>query len=178
MFCKPEDPFTLLSHCISLSILPFDFSPRCFFLSDLEKKLTSRPQYDGYFEALACHLLGLLAPQLKSLPCLNTLSLRFTGVWCSEQSELGLGNNLSHRKVWSQVIHCKFSVFPTCTEILLTPHFGLEHRDLLGHFHQCWWHWPKQMRSTDFLLFYVIFLVPTWPLTHCNLLLWVAWQLH
>ena len=26
MFCKTEDPFTLLPHCISLSILPFDFS--------------------------------------------------------------------------------------------------------------------------------------------------------
>ena len=125
------------------------------------KKLTSRPQYDGYFEALACHLLSLLAPRLKSLPCLNTLSLRFTLLWCSEQSELGLSNNLSHRKVWSQVIHCNFSVFPTCTEILLTQHFGPEPRDLLGHFHLCWWYWPKQMISTDFLLFYVIFLVPT-----------------
>ena len=26
MFCKTEDPFTLLPHCTSLSILPFDFS--------------------------------------------------------------------------------------------------------------------------------------------------------
>ena len=25
-FCKTEDPFTLLPHCISLSILPFNFS--------------------------------------------------------------------------------------------------------------------------------------------------------
>ena len=25
MFCKTEDPFTLLPHCLSFSILPFDF---------------------------------------------------------------------------------------------------------------------------------------------------------
>ena len=25
-FCKTEDPFTLLPHCLSLSVLPFDFS--------------------------------------------------------------------------------------------------------------------------------------------------------
>ena len=43
------------------------------------------------FEALACHLLGLPAPQLKSLPCLNTSSLRFIGLSCGEQSELGVG---------------------------------------------------------------------------------------
>ena len=38
---------------------------------------------------LACHLLRLLAPQLKSLSCLNTLSLRFIGLEHSKQSELG-----------------------------------------------------------------------------------------
>ena len=67
----------------------------CFFtsiISDLEKNLASRPQEDGYFEALACHLFGLLAPQLKFLPCLNTLSLGFIGLSCDEQSKLGLGN--------------------------------------------------------------------------------------
>ena len=26
MFCKPGDPFTVLPHCLSLSVLPFDFS--------------------------------------------------------------------------------------------------------------------------------------------------------
>ena len=42
---------------------------------------------------LACHLLSLLAPQLKSFPCLNILSLRFIGLSCGKQSELGLGNS-------------------------------------------------------------------------------------
>ena len=64
--------------------------PRCLFLSDLLNNLASRPQQDGYFEALACRLLGLPAPQLKSLPCLNTSSLGFIGLPFSEQSELGL----------------------------------------------------------------------------------------
>ena len=41
---------------------------------------------------LACHLLGQLAPQLKSLACLNTSSLGFIGLSCGEQSKLGLGN--------------------------------------------------------------------------------------
>ena len=43
---------------------------------------------------LACHLLSLLTPQLKSLPCFNTSSLRFTGMACGEQSELGHSNKL------------------------------------------------------------------------------------
>ena len=36
MFFKTEDPFTFLPHCLSLSILPYDFS--CFFLSDSTKE--------------------------------------------------------------------------------------------------------------------------------------------
>ena len=41
---------------------------------------------------LACHLLGLPAPRLKCLPCLDTSSLGFIGLSCGEQSKLGLGN--------------------------------------------------------------------------------------
>ena len=44
---------------------------------------------------LACHLLGLPAPRLKSLPCLNTSSLGLIGLLCGEQSKLGLGNNMA-----------------------------------------------------------------------------------
>ena len=39
---------------------------------------------------LACHLLGLLAPQFKPLLCLNTSSLGFIGLLRSQWSELGL----------------------------------------------------------------------------------------
>ena len=46
----------------------------------------------GPIEVLACHLLGQPAPGLKSLPCLKTSSLRFIGLSCGKQSELGLGN--------------------------------------------------------------------------------------
>ena len=48
---------------------------------------------DGYFEALVCHFLSLLAPQLKSLPCPSTSFLRFIGLSCSEKRKLELGNN-------------------------------------------------------------------------------------
>ena len=41
-------------------------------------------------EDVACHPLGQPAPQIKSLPCLNPLSLRFTGRPCGELSKLGL----------------------------------------------------------------------------------------
>ena len=44
MFCKTEDSFTLLPHCISLSILLLTLVPHCFFLSDLQNSLASRPQ--------------------------------------------------------------------------------------------------------------------------------------
>lgn len=47
---------------------------------------------NGYLEALACYLLGQLAPRKKSLPRLNPSSLGFTGLSCGEQSELGLSN--------------------------------------------------------------------------------------
>ena len=39
---------------------------------------------------LACHLRGLMALQLKSLLCLDTSSLGFIGLLCSQWSELGL----------------------------------------------------------------------------------------
>ena len=54
--------------------------------------LASRLQHDGYFEALACHLVGLLAPRFKVSSCLDTLSLGFIGPLCGEQSKLRLGN--------------------------------------------------------------------------------------
>ena len=42
----------------------------------------------------ACHLLCLSVPQLKSLPCVSSSSVRFISLlWC-EHSELGLSNNL------------------------------------------------------------------------------------
>ena len=43
--------------------------------------------------AAVCHLLGLLAPWLKFLPCLNTLSLGLIGLSCSEQRNLGHGHS-------------------------------------------------------------------------------------
>jgi len=42
-----------------------------------------------YFEAPDCHLLSLPAPRLKSLPCLNTSSLRLIGLSGGEWNELG-----------------------------------------------------------------------------------------
>ena len=48
-----------------------------------------------YFQVLAYHLLGLPTPRLKSLPCLNTLSLVFIGLLCGEQSEIELSNNIN-----------------------------------------------------------------------------------
>ena len=66
--------------------------PHCFFLSDLLKNLAFRSYKEGYFEVPACHLLCLPAPQLKSLPCLYTLSIRFIGLSCGKQSAVGLGN--------------------------------------------------------------------------------------
>ena len=46
---------------------------------------------------LVCHLLSQLAFQMKSLPCLNTSSLGFIGLSCSEQGELGLGDRSIQR---------------------------------------------------------------------------------
>ena len=47
--------------------LPFDFvAPRCFFPSDSTKQHNFQTPQGSYFEALGCHLLGQLAPQIKS----------------------------------------------------------------------------------------------------------------
>ena len=56
-FATLRTPFTLFPHCLSLSILLFDFrsSPLLFLV--LFKNLASAPQQDGYFKTLACHLL-------------------------------------------------------------------------------------------------------------------------
>ena len=52
---------------------------------------------------LRCHLLSQLAPQLKALPRLNPLSLRFTGMSYVEQSTLGLGNILTRGSLFTHV---------------------------------------------------------------------------
>ena len=45
----------------------------------------------GCFEALACSLLGVPAPQLKSFPCLKTVSLRFIAYHAVSRVRLDLG---------------------------------------------------------------------------------------
>ena len=60
MFCKTEDPFTLFPHCVSLSILSFDFS------SSLLLSLWSIKD-PNKMVILRFNLLSLLAPWLKSL---------------------------------------------------------------------------------------------------------------
>ena len=60
MFCKTEEPFTLLPHCPSLSILPFDFSSSLLLSLWLYKR-TWYPDPDkmvSYSETLVCYLLG------------------------------------------------------------------------------------------------------------------------
>ena len=75
MFCRTEDPFTLLPHCLSLSSQAFD----CFLLIVSFwsiKEPGTRHWYGGYFEALAYHFLGLILV-LASIPCLlNSLAYR------------------------------------------------------------------------------------------------------
>ena len=53
MFYKTEDPFTLMLHCLSLCILPFDFSSS-LLLSDSPKAPSIQTPQNSYFEALAC----------------------------------------------------------------------------------------------------------------------------
>ena len=60
---------------------------------------------------LACHLLGLPVPQLKLLPCLNTSSLGFVGLSCSEQSELGLGNKTKYKLMFKLMNLALFCVW-------------------------------------------------------------------
>ena len=53
------------------------------------------PQEDGYFEALACHLLSQRAFQRKS----PSLPQHFVSdLLCSKQSELGLRNSMSDKQ--------------------------------------------------------------------------------
>ena len=58
-----QETFSLQTVSPSLFCL-LTLVPNWFLLSDLLKNLASRPQEDGYFEVLACHL-GLLTPQLS-----------------------------------------------------------------------------------------------------------------
>ena len=80
--------FTLLPHCLSLSILLFDFSSSPLLSLVLPENLASRAWKDGYFKTLVSHLLHLPAFQIMSY----SSSLGFIGLSCGEQSKLGFGN--------------------------------------------------------------------------------------
>ena len=87
MFCKTEEPITLLPHCISLPVLLFDFS----FSLLLSLRSTKEPGIQTPIRWLFWgHLLGLPAPWLKSLPCLKTSSVRFIDLVYYEQSRVSL----------------------------------------------------------------------------------------
>ena len=91
-------PFHFTSHCISLSILPFDFnSSLILFLWSIKEPGIQTPRR-WLFWGRAFHVLGLPAPRLKSLPCLNTLSLGFIGLLYGKENKLGLGNTWRRKR--------------------------------------------------------------------------------
>ena len=63
------------------------------------------PQKDGYFEPLACHVLGQPAPEYHPF-LVPTLCLGFIDLSCSKQSKLGLDNkNMLSAKVRHKTSH-------------------------------------------------------------------------
>ena len=64
------------------------------------------PQEDGYFEALACHLLSQHAFQIKS----SSLPQHFVSdLLCGKQAKLGLNNRMSDKQklIQSVAVSCQ-----------------------------------------------------------------------
>ena len=82
--------FTLLPHCLSLSLVPSDFISSLLLSLVSEKNLASRHQQDGYFQILVSHFFGRLVFKMKS-HCLpqEVVSPKH---WPLSQNELALGH--------------------------------------------------------------------------------------
>ena len=93
MFYKTDNPFTVLPYCISLSILPFDFSFSLLLSLWPIKEPGIQAPIRWLFWGASLPSSQSSTPLFKYLPCLNSLSLGFIGLLCSKQSEIWLGNN-------------------------------------------------------------------------------------
>ena len=81
--------------------------PQFLLLSILQKNLASGSWQDGCFETLVCHLLGLLAFWIKLYSLSQHLTCRFIDLFCSEQSELELGNTSKGSSALADFSKCK-----------------------------------------------------------------------
>ena len=85
-----KDPFAWLPHCLSLSTLPFDSSFSLLFSLWSVKEPGIQTPIRWLFWGASLPSCWSASSPTKVSSCLNTSSLGFTGLSCSEQSELGL----------------------------------------------------------------------------------------
>ena len=104
---KTEDPFYFTSSLHLLPVLPFDFNSSLLLSDSIKRTWHPDPGQDTFRHYSAIFLVSQLS-QLSHIPCLNTLSLRFIGLSCGNQSELGLCNIISSR---GQGLKGEFKVF-------------------------------------------------------------------
>ena len=89
MFCKTKDLFPLC-HCLSLSILPFDFSSSLLLSLWSIKEPGIQTPIRRLFRGLPSSQSASSTIKVRRLP---QQSLWFIGLLCGKQSKLGLGYN-------------------------------------------------------------------------------------